>query len=286
MKSIKNYITKQYLSNLNTMNISINSIIDNFYTGARKSNKNGISLEFSDFKEYTPGDDIRRIDWNNYAHNDKIYIKRFKEEKQAIVNIFLDASKSMDYGNENKGYYSKIMAATIAYISLKNLDSVNIFVCNDKLIKKQINNKNLFADTINFLDNIQYSGETDLIRSISALGKINKGISFILSDFLLQNRYKDAIKALQYKKQEIFIMHILSPQELLPQQSGNIKLVDSETLESKEITIDDNILQKYLIVLKDFQNEIKDFCLNIGANYKLISTNSILIGEFRNFAKK
>lgn len=284
MKHISDAITKEYLAKLDTMNISLSSIVDNFYIGTRKSNKNGISVEFSDFKEYTIGDDMRHADWNSYARTERLYIKRFKEEKQASVNIFLDTSKSMDYGNENKGYYSKLIAASIAYIALKNSDNVNIYICNEllKLNKINISSKKLFLDIINFLDNIKFDGKTNLSQSISELSviKLKKGISFILSDFFSQDGYKNSVKSLKYKKQEVILIHILSPQEIFPQHEGNIKFVDSETQEIREVTVNERILQEYKTILKEFQNEIKEFCLGLGVGYKQISTDSSIIDIF------
>lgn len=284
MKHISDTITKEYLAKLDTMNISISSIIDNFYIGTRKSNKNGISVEFSDFKEYTIGDDMRRADWNSYARTERLYIKRFKEEKQASINIFLDASKSMDYGNENKGYCAKLMAASIAYIALKNSDTVSIYICNEllKLNKIDIKSKNLFLNLISFLDSIKFDGKTNLSKTISELSavKFKNGISFILSDFFSQDDYKDSIKSLKYKKQEIILIHILSPQEISPQDEGTIKFIDSETEEFREVTVNEHILKEYRTVLKEFQNEIREFCLDLGAGYKQISTNSSIIEAF------
>lgn len=290
MKYIHDTITKEYLAKLDTMNISLSNIVDNFYIGTRKSNKNGISVEFSDFKEYTIGDDVRHADWNSYARTERLYIKRFKEEKQASINIFLDTSKSMDYGNENKGYYSKLIAASIAYIALRNSDNVNIYICNEllKLNKINISSKKSFLGIINFLDNIKFDGKTNLSQSISELSAINlkKGISFILSDFFSQDGYKNSVKALKYKKQEIILIHILSQQEIFPQNEGNIKFIDSETQEIKEVTVDECILQEYKTVLKEFQNEIKEFCLDLGVGYKQISTDSSIIDIFNVYKNK
>lgn len=282
MEYIKDFITNQYLSKLDNMNISISDIIDNFYAGLRKSNKTGMSLEFSDYKQYITGDDIRHIDWNNYAHSDKLYIKRFNEDKQANINIFLDLSKSMSL--YNKGYYAKIIAASLAYISLKASDSVRVYICDEDSAKNQIsaNNKNSFKELINFLDNIEYKENTNLSKTIFNILKINnvkKGISFFISDFFSEDGYEQAIKALKYKKQKIVAIHILSPQELNPDYSQNIRFIDSESGKQCDVFVDEYIVNQYLQLLKSFKDSLKDFCFSMGVAYKLISIDNSFLKE-------
>lgn len=284
MKYVKDFMTNQYLSKLDNMNISISDIINNFYSGIRKSSKKGMSLEFSDYKQYIMGDDIRHIDWNNYAHSDKLYIKRFNEDKQTNINIFLDLSKSMDFGEENKGYYSKIIAASIAYISLKTSDSVKIYVCDENLKPNTLlfNGKNSFNSIVNFLDCIDCKGNTNLSQTIFNILKISdikKGFCFLISDFFSEDGYEKAIKTLQHKKQKITVLHVLSPQELNPNYNDNIKLIDSETGQECNILFDNNIKQQYLKTVENFRDSIKNFCLKVGVAYKLISTDSPFLKE-------
>lgn len=284
MEYVKDFMTNQYLSKLDNMSISIADIINNFYSGIRKSNKTGMSLEFSDYKQYIMGDDIRHIDWNNYAHSDKLYIKRFNEDKQTNINIFLDLSKSMDFGEENKGYYAKIMAASIAYISLKTSDSVKIYICDENLKPNAIsfNGKSSFNSIVSFLDSTNCKGNTNLSQTIFNLLKVSdirKGFCFLISDFFSEDGYEKAIKTLQYKKQKITVVHILSSQELNPNYDGNIKFIDSETGKEYNILLDDDIKYQYLKAVENFRDSIKNFCLKVGVAYKLISTDSPFLKE-------
>lgn len=280
MDYIKDFITNQYLSKLDNMNISISDIIDNFYAGVRKSNKTGVSLEFSDYKQYITGDDIRHIDWNNYAHSDKLYIKRFNEDKQANINIFLDLSKSM--AQYNKGYYSKILTASLAYISLKTSDSVKVYICDEAKNQISANNKNSFNKVVDFLDSLEYKGTTNLSKTIFNILKtddIKKGVTFFVSDFFSEDGYEQAIKTLKYKKQKIIALHILSAQELNPIYNGNIRFIDSENGNQCDVFVDEDIVNKYLQLLKDFEDNLKDFCFMIGVAYKLISTETPFLKE-------
>lgn len=284
MKSISESFTKNYLNKLDNMNISIKTVMDNFYIGNRKSNKKGNSLEFSDFKEYIPGDDIRRIDWNSYARTDRIYVKRFDEEREAGINIFIDASTSMDYGNENKGYYSKILSASLAYIALKSSDNVNIFVCGDELKQSKLNlrSKRFFSDTVEFLDNIRFEGNTSLSRAILQTKdiRLNKGISFIISDFFSEDGFEDGIKSLYYRKQKIAVLHIVSPQEANPALNGNIRFIDSESGLTEEVNLDETVLKNYKKQFEIFSNTIKEAAYKTEGAYKRIVTDMPVIENF------
>ena len=116
---------EDFFSKLNQINLSINLKLSSGTQG-RKSKAKGVSVEFSDYREYMPGDDFRRIDWNAYGRFDKFFIKVFMEEREGIFNFFLDKSKSMDYGKENKKNMALKIVAALSYVALNNLDRVNI----------------------------------------------------------------------------------------------------------------------------------------------------------------
>lgn len=96
-------------------------------SGNRKSVQKGISAEFSDFREYMPGDDLRRLDWNVYARLDKMYIREYMEEKESVVSILLDTSESMNYGQKPKWELASLLGAVMAYLALNNMDRVMIY---------------------------------------------------------------------------------------------------------------------------------------------------------------
>lgn len=279
MKSLNESFTKEYLSKLENISLEIQKRIQNLnYNGARKSNIKGSSIEFSDFRNYSLGDDLRRIDWNSYARFDRLFMKLFTEEKQAFIHLFLDCSASM---NEEKQWYSKMLAASLAYISLKNMDKVNLFICGKSIKANKLNlqSKNTFLDIIHFLDSVSASGGTNLYESIKESIKvpIGEGISIILSDFFTEGSYKEAVKLLQSKKQSIILIQILSKEEENPSFQGAVKLLDSESGEEKEIEISSEILREYKKALKNYENELKEFSKNKGIQFIRVSTDSPLL---------
>ena len=116
----------EFFNKLNTLKLSIRMRLNKGMGGGRKSTAKGSSVEFSDFREYMLGDDIRRIDWNAYGRLDKLYIKQYMEEKEGIFNVFIDTSKSMDYGEYKKSVRAQQLAGALAYIILNNLDRVYV----------------------------------------------------------------------------------------------------------------------------------------------------------------
>ena len=100
-------------------------------SGNRKSVQKGTSSEFSDFREYMPGDDLRRMDWNAYARLDKLYIREYMEEKEAVVSVLIDTSASMDYGVHSKAELARDLAAVVSFLALGNMDRLWLYDMKD-----------------------------------------------------------------------------------------------------------------------------------------------------------
>jgi len=244
--------------------------------GNRKSSHKGSSVEFSDFREYVYGDDFRRIDWNAYARFERLFIKLFMEEQETLITIFLDCSKSMDWGEPHKGNLAKQLGAVFAYLALANFDRVGLAGLSEKpeYHLSPFSGKQGFWNALRFIEGIPYGGKTKLntaIQSYPSLGN-RGGISIILTDLFSKDGYQDALKYLQYQKQEITLIHILAPQELDPPWSGSVRLLDSEGEESREITITPHILNSYQKALKSFIWETQSFCHQRGIHYILVNT--------------
>ena len=174
---------------------------------------------FSDYREYTSGDDFRRVDWNAYGRFEKLFIKLFMEEREAPVTVFLDVSKSMDWGEPNKSIASRRLAAALGYLSLSDFDRVSLF-CVDEGIQamhRDVRGKNFFYRLTGLLENARYSGKSNMQKAVeSAHMAANRGITILISDFFTQGSFNELIKYCKYKKQEVYVCHILSPQELDP----------------------------------------------------------------------
>ncbi|HOQ01572.1 DUF58 domain-containing protein [Acetivibrio clariflavus] len=238
--------------------------------GNRKSRAKGSSVEFSDYREYSIGDDFKRIDWNAYGRFEKLFIKLFMEEREAPVHIFLDNSKSMDWGEPNKGIASRRLAAALSYISLSSYDRVSLVCLNNTVdkYKPDLRGKNSFTQILNLLENLEYSGTTDIFNTIAKFNlKSGKGISIVISDLFTKGNLLDMINYLQFKKQEIYICHVLAPQEVEPEIGMSLRLIDIESGEFRDVTSSPDLIKSYKKVYKRFITNIEEICKKRGVNY-------------------
>lgn len=264
--------TSEFMSKLEKLSVCIKNTATYGSAGSRKSKAKGMSVEFSDYRKYVPSDDFRRIDWNAYGKFKKLYIKLFMEEKEAVFNIFIDNSKSMAFNNKNT--VTLQLAAVFSYIALNNLDKVLI----NPLISSESNiflgqGKNSFMKYINYLENIKFDAGNSDFTKLKRLNFRGSGVSIILSDLFVDDNLEEVIKFLAYNKQQIFILHILSSEEITPTIDGRFKLVDSETGQEKNLIMTPNLLKKYNERLEKYTSNINNICNKYGASYLKINSS-------------
>ncbi|MPQ42717.1 DUF58 domain-containing protein [Clostridium tarantellae] len=269
---------KNFFEKLNTININLNLRLSQGAQGGRKSIAKGSSVEFSDFREYMPGDDFRRIDWNAYGRFNKLFIKIFMEEREGVFNFFIDKSKSMDFGEFKKSYTSLQIVASLSYIVLNNLDRVylNTLGSGEVQFLKGGSGKQIFQRVLKELSNIEFKGETDLISSIMKRNIKNKGVSIIISDFFTKDGLKgieQAIKYLTFKKQQVILIQVLCMEEINPSYSGEVTLVDEENGNKIRMTLTPTIIKNYEEKLKTYNHKIEELAMKYGANFFSVSSN-------------
>ncbi|MTI49653.1 MAG: DUF58 domain-containing protein [Firmicutes bacterium] len=270
----KDLIDSGFIRKLERLKLNSNVILNKGYSGARKSKSKGSSVEFSDYREYAPGDDFRKIDWNAYARFEKLFIKLFMEEREALVNVFLDASKSMDFGNPKKSLIAQQLALSMAYLSLSNMDRVNIFSNSDTGMSDSgyLNGKNTFHRLVNYIEKLKFDKKIDLFSYINNR-PFKRGISLIISDLFTDN-FEEAIKYLAYNKQSVIVIHTLSREEIHPRDTGDIRFIDSETNEAKDVSVTASILKSYEDTFNAYTTAIKEICNKYSCLYILVSNET------------
>lgn len=164
-------------------------------SGNRKSVQKGASAEFSDFREYLPGDDIRRIDWNAFGRLDRLYIKEYMEEKEALISILLDTSSSMNYGSRKKSLLACELAAVVAYLSLNNMDQVAVYDMQRMRQPFVIRGgKRAFPGLVRWLEECTFDGQVDVGEAVRQLPGKGQGAAVIISDFLQESFLPDFLK--------------------------------------------------------------------------------------------
>ncbi len=246
--------------------------------GEKTGLKKGSSVEFSDYREYFQGDDIRSIDWNVYARTERLFLKLFLEEQTKPVYFIVDASLSMGFGSPSKFEYAMSIAAALSYLCLRHYDRPRILLVRDTRFEQySLSSLKQYFPMIQQLAEQSASGETRLTSALKkiALARLPRGIYFMLSDFYSSDGF-GGLKLLAATGNEIHCLQILTDEELHPVLRGDLKLVDSETTGHTEVSINPQTLKRYLARLAAFQNEVRTTAHGAGADFHSISTSTPL----------
>lgn len=277
----ENIFDKDFFTKLNKINMALNFRLSNGTQGGRKSKAKGVSVEFSDFREYAPGDDFRRIDWNAYGRLDKLFVKVFMEEREGVFNFFLDKSKSMDQGDDNKGEMALKIVASLGYITINNLDRIVVSGLEDGNIVDlgSGTGKRTFQKLLRDLNNIEFNGATNLGESIRKRKITGRGVSIVVSDFLnnggLEN-LEEGLKYLAFKKQQIILVQVLSKEDMEPAIDEEVTLIDSETREEVKMTLNYKVIEEYKKALKTYNNNLKNMAKKYGAKIVFVRSDESL----------
>ena len=269
-------ITEELLAQIENLQMLLKNNVAGMFGGNHKSRTYGSSCEFADYRDYVDGDDTTKLDWNAYARFDKLYLKLFLDERQMHTRIYIDASRSMEYGDPGKAERALLYAATLAYLSVCEMDKVSVYVIKDKAVHEIIRGmvgKEAFLSSINKLEEIVFDGDSFISEAIvpENVG-YGDGLSVIISDFLTDNDYEAAIDHLIGKRRDVFCLQILSLSEITPQQRGKVHFFDSENpalFYRKDI--DREIAKAYKRALEYATSRIRDYCNARGADYLLVS---------------
>ena len=241
------------------------------FKGNRRSLDRGVGIEFTDYRPYEIGDDLRDVDWNVYARSDRLFLKQFNADKNLQISVLVDNSRSMDFGNPTKLNAAKQISAGLSSIALANFDLIAIYTLSDQLrqIFSFIAGDRSFHKVETALSSIEIGETTDLNTNVRRFASLNRksGIVFLISDFLDPSSYKNSLKYLVSRNFEVYVIHVISEEELNPQFSGDLRLEDVETGRTKEITVTDQVMEDYKKRFSDFCYQFAQFCLNRGITY-------------------
>lgn len=252
--------------------------------GKRRSKQMGSSLEFADYRLYSPGDDIRQLDWNAYGRTGKPFIKLFMDEQELPVQIYVDGSASMtspaSIRGTDKFLYAKQLAASIGYLTLNSYDRVGVTVFSSEAYDRlpMVRGRASISRLFRFLEQSQASETGDIASVFRSPGLVPRkaGMTWIISDFLYESGVEEALSTLLAAKQEVMVIQVLSPEEVNPDLIGDLQLIDVELKSGKEVAISDKLLRDYKQVVEDFTSSLRGFCYERGMGYQLLVTDTPL----------
>lgn len=279
-------IDEQFLQQMELFSLSVKDNVAGLFGGNHKSKKYGSSCEFADYREYMEGDDISKIDWNLYGKFEKMYLKLYLDERQMLTRIYIDTSTSMSYFGKDK--FAIKLASTLAYMSVNEMDKVSIYSLREKMAEPILENmvgKDSFMNNIAVLNKVKFEGESritdSIVRSVVGYGD---GRSIIISDFLTNYDYKDAIDYLRSKKRDVLCIQVLADEELHPTFRGKTIVYDSEDLTRTPFkdNINREVLKAYSKAVNYVTGKIDSFCSSREADYVQVSTKDSLKEIFLN----
>ncbi|MBY0587922.1 DUF58 domain-containing protein [bacterium] len=282
-------LSPEFLAKIDQLELVSKKILAGKLKGERRSKRKGFSTEFADHRSYVVGDDLRFIDWNILIRLDRLFIKLFEEEEDLHIYLLIDASRSMDFGTPTKFNFAQRVAAALAYIGLSNLDRVRI-VPFDDAIDTSLPPARGRRNVLRVLDQIEKltpGGKTSLEASCKSFATqaTGKGIVVMISDLMDKAGFESAIRYLVARQMDLFVIHVLSTEEIDPPATGDLRLVDAEDGDAAEITVSAPLLARYKKTLESYCAEIRDYCHKRGVSYLFTASDvpfeQVVLGYLR-----
>lgn len=265
----------EFLKKLEYLSLVSRRVFRGRLLAQRRTKQLGGGIEFADHREYTPGDDLRYLDWNVYARYGDLLLKRFQEEEDLHVYLLLDISRSMDSGSPNKFDYARRIAAALAYIALADLDRVCIMAYADRSLEvlPLTRGKDRVLSILNFLENLKPAGTaTDLATvSKSLVNRAQRtGLVVIISDLYDQQGFRGGVDILRHRRFEPHVIQIHTLEEANPSLLGDVELDEMETGQRRKITVTERKIKQYRQLFVEFLSSIETYC----KTYSLSCTRS------------
>ena len=244
--------------------------------GHRRSPSRGTGLEFADHKEYSPGDDIRYLDWNLYARLEEEFVKIFEQEEALPIYILLDRSASMSLGRPAKLTFAAHLAAALAYVGLAKQDQVRVALLADGLVgsTRTLTGKTQIYEILEMLD-VPAEGTTDLsaaLEGFSASARLG-GMAFVLSDFLDPRGVMRGIRLLAGRRFAMWACHLVAPEERRPDFSGDVELCDAETAELLRVALRRDSAERYEAFFDAHCDAVRADLRRYGVRYLRLQTD-------------
>lgn len=282
-------------------------------SGGRRSVGKGSSVEFADFREYIPGDDIRRIDWNVYGRMNRLYVKLFMQEQEGIYTIVLDTSASMNFGTPSKAVMASRLAGAFGYVALHAQDRVRLASVYQPALSPELDGMEAGSgkavpearveagltgmQSLNRylaqIERLSFGGKTDLWNSIRRISFPRRGCTFVLSDFMDRDaepshmdNIAQVLKYLRFQKQDIILVRIVAEEELHPGFQGTVNLIDEETGEALKVTMTEKLLSEYGKQVEKYRIELQRLAKRYQAHWmdvtNLDSIDQVIYQGLRN----
>lgn len=251
--------------------------------GERISQRKGQSVEFADFRRYVPGDDLRLIDWNLYARLDQLFLKLFQEEEDLHFYALVDTSASMSFGTPSKLRVAKQLAAALGYIGLCRGDRVCVQAMGPAgKSAPVVRSRGGLWKMLQYLEGLTPAPSQDPAGNVSlhdgvkefVLRGVSRGVVVLLTDLMDKAGYESALRMLIGRQMDVFVLQILSQEELDPPLRGDRRLIDVEDGDAAEITVNEYVIDQYQETLGGFLRDARQYCAQRSIMHVLVPTDT------------
>ena len=275
-------LSADLLAKLEKLELVSRKIFRGRMKGERRSLRKGQSVEFADFRNYVPGDDLRFVDWNTFARLDRLFLKLFLEEEDLHFYALIDASGSMDFGEPTKLRYAVQLAAALGFVGLIRGDRVKIETLGQRAAAPSpvFRGRKSLWRMFEHLETIQSGEKCSLAEGVKnfCIRNTGKGIVILLSDLMDKAGYESALRYLVSRDMDVYVIQVLSTEELEPDVKGDLRLVDCEDSDVAEVTVTPALLTRYKRTLATFVDSARQFCTRRGMVY-LLAKNEVPVDE-------
>jgi uncharacterized protein (DUF58 family) len=267
----ESFFDREFLKKLERLHLIAKRLSWAGAKGEHAASRKGFSLEFSDYRRYQHGDDLRYVDWNVYRRLDRLLVKVFTAEEEMNIYLLIDTSRSMAEGNPPKLDYAKKVAAAIGYIGLKNLDRVGGAAFAARLLRPLALGRGrkqtlrLFA----YLNQLSCSDETQLRGAIHAFTNLfpHPGFVVIVSDLFDPSGWRGALEELTAKRYQVLVVHVVDQQEVEPHSRGDVALIDVESGRERKFFLDDDLRRRFRSEIEKYFHDIETVCTSRKIDY-------------------
>lgn len=248
------------------------------FAGARRSSYHGSSVEFADFRDYVPGDDFRRVDWNAYGRLDRLFLRLYHAERMTTVTLVLDHSPSMNFGQPSKALMTARLAAILAYVALGRFDRVCVLGLGDGLdhFFRGRAGRQAIPEVWRHIGAVMSTtaGSSDF-GALRGLGSFRRqpGMTIVISDFISESDWQGGLRALWSAGQDASIVQVLSPEEYEPTVRGDWAMCDSETGTLVQTSVTSQVLERYASALAVHNRDLRQLCGQIGMGYAQVRSD-------------
>ena len=283
------FLDPTILAGISGLDLIAHTVVDGFIAGLHKSPDFGFSQEFAEYRMYSPGDDLRHVDWNVFARTERMYLKRYRGETNCQLTILLDASRSMKYTSHSidKLEYSRYLTASLAYMASLQRDAAGLVVFDDE-VKNFVppsTRQGQLARLLHAVEKAEVGTRTDYDKPFAHVREFlhRRGLIVCISDFW-QNPEEvvKTIAPLRFHGNEVILFHVLDPEEIRPKLKHPVLLEDMESGATLEVS-PDYAAKEYPAKIDAHLQDLRTKAVSNGLDYFLIDTSKPLDAALREY---